>query len=344
VLDPLLDAGKQFGSTHVVHVGGPERLELPKCRSAATINLASVVLNSTAMRSDVASVMSSKIYPEEWQRVSARTQGSVARGLPGMRLGVDEARSERLHARFRHKRVHGVPTAVVRFDGAVYFVPRYAVHRPVAGRILRKKYAQPRLHESVGWILSLRPGNAIHAGTFFGDMLPSFSRKTSGLVYAFEPVLENYLLARHVVERNDLDNVMLFHAGLAEQLRPGLVETSDDVRHRGGGSFVVTDPEVPTFATQRVPLISLDQLALSDVSLLQLDVEGFERQVLEGARDTVARNQPVIVLEDARDECRDFLADLGYSPDGQAGRDRVYLTDSLRGALPGEPPWRRERR
>jgi FkbM family methyltransferase len=253
---------------------------------------------------------------------------------------VDEARSERLHARFRHKRVHGVPTAVVRFDGAVYFVPQYAVHRPVAGRILRKKYAQPRLHESVQWIMSNRPGNAVHAGAFFGDMLPSFSRKTSGLVYAFEPVLENYLLARHVVERNDLDNVLLFHAGLAEQVRPGLVETSDDVRHLGGGSYVVTDSGTGTHAPQRVSLISLDRLGLDDVSLLQLDVEGIERHVLQGATDTLARNEPVIVLEDARDDCRNLLADLGYSRDGQAGRDHVYLTDALRGRLPADPPWR----
>jgi hypothetical protein len=31
VVDPLANTGKQFRSTHVVHVGGPERLELSKC-------------------------------------------------------------------------------------------------------------------------------------------------------------------------------------------------------------------------------------------------------------------------------------------------------------------------
>ena len=93
----------------------------------------------------------------------------------------------------------------------------------------------------------------LHAGTFFGDMLPSFSRKTPGLVYAFEPVLENYLLAHQVTERNDLDNVLLFHAGLAEHARPGRVETRGPVRHRGGTAFVVSDPERPTHATRGSP-------------------------------------------------------------------------------------------
>jgi hypothetical protein len=32
VLYPLANPGEQFCSTHIVHVGGPERLELSKCR------------------------------------------------------------------------------------------------------------------------------------------------------------------------------------------------------------------------------------------------------------------------------------------------------------------------
>jgi FkbM family methyltransferase len=247
---------------------------------------------------------------------------------------MDQARSEKLHARYRQKRVHGIQTAVVRFDGSVYFVPRYAVHRPVAGRILRKQYAALPLHALVQRVMESRPGNMIHAGTFFGDMLPSFSRKTSGLVYAFEPVLENYLLARRVTESNELDNVLLFHAALAERARPGQVETSDHVRHRGGGSFVVSDPESTTYATQRVSLISIDQLGIEDLSLIQLDVEGFERQVLEGALGTIARHEPVIVLEDNRDECAELLADLGYARVARVGGDDVYLTTAGRDALP----------
>lgn len=246
---------------------------------------------------------------------------------------MDAARSDRLYERARHRRVHGIPTAVVRFDGAVYFVPRYAVHRPVAGRILRKRYAAPRLHELVDRVLARRPGNVVHAGTFFGDMLPSFSRRTAGLVYAFEPVLENYLLAAHVVARNGLDNVLLLHAGLAESTRVGRVETHDDVRHRGGGSFVVTDPERPTFATQQVPLVALDRVGVEDVSLLQLDVEGMERAVVEGARETIARDRPVVVLEDNREGCGQLLADLGYRRLDWEGHDHLYVPEGAGEAL-----------
>jgi FkbM family methyltransferase len=253
---------------------------------------------------------------------------------------MGKARSKMLYANYRQQKVHGIETAVVRFDGAVYFVPKYAVHRPVAGKILRKRYVSPPLNTLVERVMEWRPGSILHAGTFFGDMLPLFSRKTPGLVYAFEPVLENYLLARRVTERNELDNVLLFHAGLAEETRQGQVETMRNAhRHRGGASFIVSNPDRPTHATQRISLIPIDHLAIDDLSVLQLDVEGYERRVLEGALETIARNEPVIVLEDNRDDCEELLRGLGYTRSGQVARDHVYLTDAAREALPdlGDP-------
>lgn len=252
-----------------------------------------------------------------------------------MRTRKRRARSMRLYAKCRQKNIMGIQTAVVRFDDAVYFVPRYAAHRPVAGKILRKRHVSPPLNALAERVMEWRPGSILHAGTFFGDMLPSFSRMTPGLVYGFEPVLENYLLARHVTERNELDNVLLFHAGLAERTRPGQVETMrNPSRHRGGASFVVSDPDRPIHARQRVSLIPIDHLAIDDLSLLQLDVEGFERRVLEGGLETIARNEPVIVLEDNRGDCAELLGSLGYTHCGRVARDHLYLTAAAQEALP----------
>jgi FkbM family methyltransferase len=227
----------------------------------------------------------------------------------------------------RQKRIFGIKTTVVRFGGAVYFVPGYAEHRPASQKILKRQYTEPPLHRVVDTVMTRRPGSMVHAGTFFGDMLPSFSRKTPGLVYAFEPVAENYLLARAVVNANHLSNVMLFHAGLGA--RPGLasIETSDGEQHHGGGSRVVTDADHPTTRTQTISLLSIDQFAIEDLSLIHLDVEGFELQVLSGAVESIRKHQPVIVIEDSRRNCQQLLNSLGYRQVGTVARNFLYLTE-----------------
>jgi FkbM family methyltransferase len=233
------------------------------------------------------------------------------------------------------RRIFGVDTTVVRFNGAVFFVPDYAAHRPVAKKILERRLVSPMLHLFVGDVMRRQPGNMIHAGTFFGDMLPSFSRKTSGTVYAFEPVLENYLLAHAVIASNQLPNVMLMHAGLAAESGTAEVETQRGNKHYGGAARIVADPTRKPVRRQKVPLLTIDQFAIESLTLLQLDVEGFERQVLLGAIQTIRAQQPVIVIEDLRGDCADLLGELGYTEIGRAGNDHVYMTDACSARLGG---------
>jgi hypothetical protein len=42
---------------------------------------------------------------------------------------------------------------------------------------------------------------------------------------------------------------------------------------------------------------SLDSLALREVGFIKIDVEGFEREVIAGARETLARERPRLLIE-----------------------------------------------
>jgi Methyltransferase FkbM domain len=69
-----------------------------------------------------------------------------------------------------------------------------------------------------------------------------------------------------------------------------------------------------------VPVKRLDDLHLDDVGLIKIDVEGHELAVLLGATDTLARNQPALVVEaeerhhpNAVADITTLLAGLGYA-------------------------------
>lgn len=86
-------------------------------------------------------------------------------------------------------------------------------------------------------------------------------------------------------------------------------------RVNGGG---VMAPVVPIRRLDDV----VDELGIDDITLIKIDVEGFEPEVLKGGRETIRRMLPVIFAEFNRermringftmDESWDFLTSCGY--------------------------------
>lgn len=200
-----------------------------------------------------------------------------------------------------------LPFIKVTQDRGTYFVPKYAEHRSASRAVLAGDVFEPATHDVIDKIMQRKGGSMIHAGTFFGDMLPTFSRSCPATVYAFEPVLENYVLAKLCVDTNGLENVFLQNAGLSERNSIAHIDTGRAWgQHRGGGSRVSDEGQL-------VGLLTIDSLGLDDIVIIQLDVEGHELPALKGARATIERNSPIIMIEDNSDSCDAFLAEVGYS-------------------------------
>lgn len=189
-----------------------------------------------------------------------------------------------------------------------HFVPAYAVNRPACKAILNGQHYEPKTHEFISYIASVDSGELVHAGTFFGDMLPSFCNSFKGsYVYCFEPVIENYILARLTVAANRLANCLLYNAALSSCVGNKLINTLDESgAHLGGASSIGSRGQI-------VPSLTINSFDFKNLLVIQLDIEGHELDALRGAVSTIKKHEPIILVEDNLKNCTDFLLGVGYA-------------------------------
>lgn len=84
----------------------------------------------------------------------------------------------------------------------------------------------------------------------------------------------------------------------------------------------------------RVPTIRIDDLALPECNLIQLDVEGYEIHALRGAVETIHKCRPVIVVElrnhgerygASDDTVRQWIVGRGYQRAWRKNFDEAYV-------------------
>ena len=146
----------------------------------------------------------------------------------------------------------------------------------------------------------------------------------SGVVDAFEPNPACFESIRATLARNKITNVRLHPAAMGD------VATTLPLtvpRYNSGEASLVAAPD--TFGgdadTVEVPVLVGDDALKSDPRppiFIKIDVEGFERRVLQGLRETLTWDRPLVATEViarhlAREGCRpsdlfDLMESLGY--------------------------------
>jgi FkbM family methyltransferase len=147
----------------------------------------------------------------------------------------------------------------------------------------------------------LRPGMvAVDVGANIGTHTVCFAQAVgpSGRVFAFEPqrVLHQILCGNLAL--NGCRTVVAEHKALGARAGSVLVPWLDYAREGNFGGLELgawTDGEP-------VPVLTLDSYELKACHLIKVDVEGMERDVLEGASATIARHQPVLYVENNKPE------------------------------------------
>lgn len=127
-------------------------------------------------------------------------------------------------------------------------------------------------------------GTLVDVGAHIGNHAAFLSRFVPhAQLHAFEPVPANIALLRRNAPDAVIHPIVLgAHAGAA------LLTVEANIGHS----------HVDDRGQLRAPMRTLDSFGLRDVTLLKIDVEGYEPQVLAGAAETIARYRPLIVIED----------------------------------------------
>lgn len=137
-------------------------------------------------------------------------------------------------------------------------------------------------------------------------------------VYAFEPESDNVSLLLESLAERGLEREIIPVAAACGR-RDGTLDLLVDKRQQGSHR-VLTDKcrqqLTVDASSQRVNVVSVDsflsgRVPSQPVSFIKIDVQGYELEVCEGMRGTLARNERVCV---AFEYAPDKLAALGFSP------------------------------
>lgn len=118
-----------------------------------------------------------------------------------------------------------------------------------------------------------------------------YARKYSKLfhtVYTFEPEQTNYRCLE--INLQGIKNVRYFNKCIGEENK---LVSLDLNKHNTGNHSINIDPD----GHSSIECVTIDSLDILDLDLIHLDLEGYEYYALQGAKETIQRYKPLIVVE-----------------------------------------------
>lgn len=150
-----------------------------------------------------------------------------------------------------------------------------------------------------------------HAGVWANRLAKSFKQ-----VLSFEPDPNLFQCLKRNTSK--AKNIQVFEQALGEHSGQARM-----LPHSSAGSWRI-DPSGPV----EVSMTLIDYLGLAQCDALLLDIEGYELKALEGARRTIERFRPVILLEEGKrkHEIREHMQkEFNYKMDFKIHDDAVFI-------------------
>lgn len=133
----------------------------------------------------------------------------------------------------------------------------------------------------------------IDVGGFIGDSILVLNELSPQKIYTFEAIPDNYKMMQTTLKLNGITNVIAENVALGGE--KGEISMSIEL----GSSTSLKSNQNTNSKTITVPMISLDEYVEKnniEVGLIKVDIEGAEPEFLKGAKNTICKQKPVILL------------------------------------------------
>ncbi|WP_269582021.1 FkbM family methyltransferase [Roseibium sp. Sym1] len=169
------------------------------------------------------------------------------------------------------------------------------------------------------WRVALDIG--AHCGFWTASMAKRFDE-----VHAFEMAPDTFECLR--INMSEKHNVTEHHIGVGEEHGTGSICEDEKRKGSTGSRFIGPGEDFEVTA--------IDEFAWPAVDLIKIDVEGYEYQVLKGARETIEKFRPVVIMETggkfarsrygtANDAAEKFLLKRGYKVAEDLNPDKIFV-------------------
>lgn len=135
----------------------------------------------------------------------------------------------------------------------------------------------------------------IDVGAHMGTITLAMSNLVgnSGIVHAFEAEKQFFRELYHNIYSNGRSNILPYLVWLGDRNEDVMCERNVFTRYSTAYSPVCAEIIKPWMRQHR----TLDSFSFEDIKLIKVDIECTENEFLEGAKETIARCRPILVIE-----------------------------------------------
>lgn len=138
-----------------------------------------------------------------------------------------------------------------------------------------------------------KDSNVIDCGAYIGSHTIIMSNLAK-FVYSFEPQIVVGNCLKKTIKENNIKNIKFINKGLSNIPEIKTIQTN----HDGDANFFINKKRKRNYEqTYQVDMTTLDNEIKCNIDLIKIDCEGYEFLILEGAKEIIKNNKPIILIE-----------------------------------------------